>query len=364
MEDEGLDAVLDEPEVAAAAATPIAATPSAPATPPPAQPVLRRPTEVPPPAAPTVAAAAASAAAVSDQPAAVQPTAPPPVQPVARQPTADVATQRPRPSVDTPRRVAQPGDLICANCQEPNDPTRKFCRRCGSSLATAAPAVTIPWYRRMFQGKPKTYEAGERKQAMRSGASPRRGVGTRLRFIVGWALAGLVVLGAIGYVAVPSVGSAINGGLRGAINAVGRIVSPTLVLVHADSTDASDAIKDHQAAKVTDGATNSDWQADGRRPTLTFTFERPIDIGALNLWNGAADPKTKALRTDLRRPSQLVLTTQSGQEATIDLDDIHDRQVRYVDLSAVEELVIEVRETNGPDDAPVSLSEIEFLRKS
>jgi hypothetical protein len=293
---------------------------------------------------------------VADQPAAVQPSA--------RQPSADVAVQRPRPVVDTPRRVAQPGDLICGNCQEPNDPTRKFCRRCGASLATAAPAVKIPWYRRLFQRKPKTYEAGERKQAMRAGTAPRRGIGSRLRFVVGWALAGLVVLGAIGYVAVPSVGSAINGGVRGAVDTVRKIVSPTLVLVHADGTDASDSIKDHAASKVTDGATNSDWQADGEHPTLTFTFERPIDIGALNLWNGAADAKTKALRTDLRRPSQLLLTAQNGQTATIDLDDIHDRQVRYVDLSGVEELVVEIVQTNGPDDAPVSLSEIEFLRKS
>jgi len=35
-------------------------------------------------------------------------------------------------------RAAQPGDRICSNCSEPNEPTRNFCRRCGTSLADAA----------------------------------------------------------------------------------------------------------------------------------------------------------------------------------------------------------------------------------
>ena len=123
------------------------------------------------------------------------------------------------------------------------------------------------------------------------------------------------------------------------VDTVRRIVSPALVLVSAADAEASDALNDHAASEVTDGATNSDWQAAGTDQTLTFTFERPIDLGAVNIWNGSADPKTKVLRKDLRRPSKLELTSQSGQTTTIDLDDIHDRQVRYVDLSGVEALV-------------------------
>jgi hypothetical protein len=223
--------------------------------------------------------------------------------------------------------------------------------------------VKVPWWRRFFQRKPKTYEAGERKRAMRSGARPRRGAGSRFRFIFKWVVAGLFALGAVGYLTVPSVGSLINGGIRGVAESVQRFVSPTLVLVHASEATASSAVGEHPASNVTDGATNTDWQGAGSDQTLTFTFERPIDLGALNLWNGAADPKTKALRTDLRRPSKLELTSQSGQSTTIDLDDIHDRQIRYVDLGGVETLTIRVLETNGPASAPVSFSEIEFLRK-
>ena len=42
-----------------------------------------------------------------------------------------------------------PGDLICGQCGEGNDPVRHFCRRCGNSLDEAI-AVRLPWYRRFF----------------------------------------------------------------------------------------------------------------------------------------------------------------------------------------------------------------------
>ena len=48
---------------------------------------------------------------------------------------------------------------------------------------------------------------------------------------------------------------------------------------------------------------------------------------------------------------------------TIDLDDVHDRQVRYFDLAAVSTLTIKIGQTNGPASAPISLSEFEFLAK-
>jgi hypothetical protein len=259
--------------------------------------------------------------------------------------------------------VAQPGDLICVNCGEPNDATRKFCRRCGTSLAMAAPAVKIPWWSRIFRRKPKTFEAGERKKAMQASARPKRGLGTRLGFIFRWAALGLLLVGAVGYMAIPSVGSAINGGLRGIVDGVRGFVSPQLLLVHPATTSATAEVKDHPAKNLTDGATNTDWQAADAGAAMSFKFERPIDLGAMNIWNGAADPKTKALRTDLRRAAQLILTSQSGQSVTIDLDDVHDKQVRYFDLSAVETLTIKISQTNGPASAPVSLSEFEFLKK-
>ena len=87
-------------------------------------------------------------------------------QPIARKPTDEVAP-KPRPVGSVEQRVAQPGDRICGACGEPNDPSRKFCRRCGANLVEAkvVAAAKVAWYRRLFGGgdkAPKQYAAGER----------------------------------------------------------------------------------------------------------------------------------------------------------------------------------------------------------
>jgi hypothetical protein len=69
------------------------------------------------------------------------PPARPPDMPTSEPPArAPMAVERPRqvpPTTPAEPRVAQPGDRICSNCGGPNDPTRNFCRFCGTSLVTA-----------------------------------------------------------------------------------------------------------------------------------------------------------------------------------------------------------------------------------
>src|SRR5207302_9274006 len=48
-----------------------------------------------------------------------------------------------------PTHPPQAGDLICGECGEGNAATRRFCSRCGASLAVAE-RVRIPWWRRLF----------------------------------------------------------------------------------------------------------------------------------------------------------------------------------------------------------------------
>ncbi len=50
----------------------------------------------------------------------------------------------------TAARKPQPGDLICGQCGGFNSPERKFCRRCGSSLAEAQ-SVHVSWWRRLLR---------------------------------------------------------------------------------------------------------------------------------------------------------------------------------------------------------------------
>jgi hypothetical protein len=81
------------------------------------------------------------ATAMSDrQPAAITPSAPTPHR---------------RPTVEQPpSRDVLPGDLICVECGEANQPERRFCRRCGATLrqasaAPASPLQTPTWHRRV-----------------------------------------------------------------------------------------------------------------------------------------------------------------------------------------------------------------------
>ena len=109
------------------------------------------------------------------QPAAVAPTQPaarPPVsqpdQPAARLPTESIAQPKTAAASAVVAREAQPGDRICGNCSEANDPTRKFCRRCGTTLVNAqvVGAKKLPWWKRLFRRQPKEYAAGERTKSI------------------------------------------------------------------------------------------------------------------------------------------------------------------------------------------------------
>ena len=191
----------------------------------------------------------------------------PPAQPAARQPTEVIAQPVRQTSAATPRRVAQPGDVICSNCSEPNDPSRRFCRRCGTTLAAAVAPVTIPWYGRLLRRQPKAYEAGERTKTMKPGGS--RSVRTtwmRLNYVVRWVLTGLVLVGVVGYIAIPTVQGVVNRGIRTATEEIRRFIAPTPLAVRPISAASSDETADHPAADAVDKTSNSWWQAAGPRP--------------------------------------------------------------------------------------------------
>jgi hypothetical protein len=58
------------------------------------------------------------------------------------------------------------------------------------------------------------------------------------------------------------------------------------------------------------------------------------------------------------------LTFEDGRVEVINLQDVNTKQEHRFDASAVESLEIRVLSTNGPESAPVTISEIEFFRKS
>jgi hypothetical protein len=361
--------------------------PKTPAVPPP-----------PPPVPPAQATPPAVAPLAAQQPAAVRPTAAAPVattaavsaataEPAARAPEAtddsiqsrkpqDVVRPTPKPVAAVPERVAQPGDRICGACSEPNDPSRKFCRRCGASLVEAriVAAPKLPWYRRIFGGgskQPKQYAAGERIASMQKGSAktPRQGLGGVFRsfakgrsLIVG--LLGIfVAIGFLGYIGLPSVHGMVDGALSGGpqkiVDNIRKAIAPTPQIVTPVSVTASSEVAGHPATMVWDKATNTDWQGNDKTPTLTVTFKDKIDLMFLLVYAG-----NSSKFVDFRRPSKIEVVFPDGTSQTLDLADTKDKQSFAVSKDGIDSLQIRILDTNGPESAPISISELEFNKKT
>jgi hypothetical protein len=341
-----------------------------------------------------------AAAPIAQQPAAVRPVAAAAAttaalaasaQPVARPPEAtddtiqsrrpqDVAAPRPKPVASASDRVAQPGDRICAACSEANDPARKFCRRCGTSLVEAkvVAAPRLPWYRRLFGGgsgkQPTQYAAGERIGSMQKGSAktPRQGIGGMMRNLAKGrsALVGLlgifVAIGFLGYIGIPSVHGMIDGALSGGpqhiLDNVRKAIAPTPQIVTPTSVTSGDPaadVKNHPPALVWDKATNTDWQTTSKTPSLTVTFKDKIDLMFVLVY-----PGNSAKFVDFQRPSKLEIDFPDGTSQVIELADTKDKQSFAVAKDGIDSLVIKVLDTNGPATAPISISELEFNKKT
>ena len=172
-------------------------------------------------------------------------------QPASRLPTAQVAA-RPKPVATVDRRVAQPGDRVCGNCGEANDPGRKFCRRCGTSLVEAkvVAAASLPWWKRIFRRQPKqpkTMAAGERVGSMQAGAKQGIRGFMKFRTLVVGALGIFVAIGILGYVGIPSFQKYVNeftsGGVPGVVDRVRDFINPQQTSFGRSSTRWSRAAR-------------------------------------------------------------------------------------------------------------------------
>lgn len=228
----------------------------------------------------------------------------------------------------------------------------------------------LPWWRRLFrrERREQARAAGERPRSMQPGG--RGGTGVRgllaslfrLRSLVQVGLGLVVALGVFGYVGIPSfrgyVDGALSGGVPGIVNRLSSIISPAYTVERPVSATASSELSGHPATKMFDTYSNTDWQGTGASPTITVTFKEPFRLGAVDLFIGNADAFV-----DMRRPARLALDFSNGSSTTIDLQDVHDRQNFSLDAPNVQTVTITVLTANGPQDAPVSISEIVFYRK-
>lgn len=257
-------------------------------------------------------------------------------------------------------RQAQPGDRICGNCGEANDPARKFCRRCGTTLVNAKVVGErgLPWWRRLFTRKPKQYAAGERTKSMTSEAARSAGGGSRIGRVIQAVVLLAIVASMAGYIALPSFQGAVNSALSGAVGQITRIVNPSLTVIRPVSVTTSDQLKDHPVGLMFDTYKNTDWRAAGQQPSATVTFAHKFGLGALIVYSGAADKFT-----DTRRPAKLMLSFSDGSSTTVDLQDVNTAQTIKVEKNGIDGFVLTVVATNGPADQPVVISEIEVFAK-
>jgi hypothetical protein len=329
-----------------------------------------------PVAAPTPAPVLAGVAA----PAAPIAPAPPPAvsvatadEPLSRRPTSvapGVARPRQAPRTMEPPTRRHPGDLICGQCGEGNDPVRHFCRRCGSSLDEAI-AVRLPWYRRFFNRLfgVRTREAGWRPRRV----GPPNVMGVVWR-IVRLAIGALIVVGLLAFLLVPSFHNFVVNRVSSTITTVRKAIFPHYDPVFATGASASTAIAGHLPNLAIDKFTNTYWAASAKDPGpyLKVIFHDPIDLAQIGFDSGAAGATPADEFIAQPRPKLVHMVFSNGTTTDVTLKDedpkvaknaqfypVDAKQVTFVEIH-----IMSVYATAGASPSSVALAEVEFRIKN
>ncbi len=301
------------------------------------------------------------------------------VQPGAQLPGSEKARPAPKRSA---ARDLNPGDLVCGQCGTGNPPSRKFCRRCGTTLAEAVVAKVgfFTRVRRKFSRKPKTFEAGHRPKAGSAGAGA--GLATKTR--VAWFRLNAKLLRAgamLGVVAMLGFGvEPIRQKLRlpnvrqTVMNKVREFAKPVYDPVRASSASATSSSPDHPAGLLIDNGNNTFWSAapspdGGVGSKVTVTFVKPFDLGKMLLTSGVSgstEPGTGFVSQP--RPSEFRVTLNGDPEnaktvAVKDIDQPQTLDVKGKQVSTVEFVVTAVYPAAEGKGKGVAITEMEFFQK-
>jgi hypothetical protein len=341
------------------------AAPTAPAAPPPP------PAAAPAPAPVLAGVAAPAAPAVATTLPAV--SVAPAEEPVSRRPTSvapSVTRARQAPRTMEPPTRRHPGDLICGQCGEGNDPVRHFCRRCGNSLDEAV-AVRLPWYRRFFSRLfgVRTREAGWRPHRV----GPPNVMGAFWR-IVRLAIGALIVVGVLAFLLVPSFHNLVVQRVTSTVSTVRKAIFPHYEAVHATGASASTAIAGHLPNLAIDTFNNTYWAAQAKdpRPFLKVTFHDPVDLAEIGFDSGAAGATPADEFVAQPRPHDVHLVFSDGSTKDLSLKDddpkvvknaqfypVEAKQVTFVEIH-----IVSVYATAGASPSSVALAEVEFRIKN
>lgn len=142
--------------------------------------IARTPARPAPPAHDDTAGAlppASPAGAGGISPGQTAPSGPPAAVVAPMRPVLPAAPQWRPPSPQTPEPAQQvnPGDVVCRQCATGNEPSRRFCRRCGESLVFVPIPPRLGWFRRSWGWLRSKLSRDPRDRAEAPGQGPASG---------------------------------------------------------------------------------------------------------------------------------------------------------------------------------------------
>jgi hypothetical protein len=245
---------------------------------------------------------------------------------------------------------------VCGDCGEGNQPTRKFCGRCGHSLADAL-VVRVPWWRRVFRRRgPKVLAAGKRPANVAvAGAGRRAGQVVRRGF---WVV--LLVFGLLAGL-YPPLRTVVNERVQALRDSVVKAAEKTFDPVRPVSVTASAESAEHPGKAAVDQFTDTYWSAPwsrGGQPVLTLDLGKPTTLVKLIVTNGAKNEF--AARS---RPSIIVLSYSNEKSDTLLLKDKPEPQeftlTGGIGAQQVRVQVLDVYPAEGTTEA--ALTELELF---
>jgi hypothetical protein len=358
-----------EEEEARKRAAALLARPKAGAAPTPAEPIVDEPAASSPTStastAMTPAAAAAAAAAAAQRPTAQTP--------VAQQPTTVKQPPRPDPKVTAVEQAIKPGDLVCSQCGAGNDPARKFCRKCGNSLAQAVTAVKLPWWKRIFGGKKagggRVSKDATDKQRQRQKAKDASFKAQMALANVRKAVMVLMMLGLVGGLAIPSVRGEVMRRSKDGFGSVQDLFNPQVSPVNPIAVASTSAVAGKEANLAADLVVNSFWaegaEGDGVGQTISFTFAEPTDLSKVLITGGSTDTPENYVNNP--RPKALHLVFDTGGSADLNLIDAEFRKSQGFNLKGAKGVtkvdVVISSVYPGRGGTETGIAEVEFKKK-
>jgi hypothetical protein len=276
-----------------------------------------------------------------------------PAQPTAaRQPQKVVKKAPPRKTLPPEDRRPQPGELICGDCGAGNAPTRKFCRRCGTSLVDA-PVVKLHWWQRVVKPK-QGKQAGYRRRV-------RRRRGPRLSGPIITLIILVILIGGGWYFTTTDWYQQVLDHVKGS-----KQVTPVCV-----DEPGSTSVAGQGPNLLTDGATNHFWAPNGSTIKDAYgaavcTFASPQRMLTLRVYTGqSADDPAAFHQRERVIQLKVTVTNKAGKPATVQTITLSDNPgaqsftVRASDATKVELQVTGITTTKSA--LPAALGEVEFL---